>query len=430
MKVLTEVALHEKFAFLADPHPYKILYGGRDGMKSWAIAQQLVINLTKRNLRWLCARETQKSMKDSVHKLLCDTIMRMDLGDRFKITEDSIVGRNGTKNKPPSEFLFAGIKEARNIKSYESCDGAWVEEGQAVKKRSWDILLPTIRKAGSEIWVSLNPDLATDATYMMWIVNPPPGAMVVKVGWQDNLWLSDESRAKIEHMRETDPETFEHVYEGVPRSTVEGAIYKQEIAAAEKAGRITRVAHDATRPVDVYFDLGYADAVSMWFAQAFPFEYRIIDFYEDSHQAIDWYLRVIQQKEYVIGTIWLPWDGGSRSLGTGRSIEELIRAKGFKVRVLPQAKVHEGINAVRTLFPQMWFDGERCAEGLQYLRRYQWGPPSAAGIARREPLHDDASHASDALRTLAMSIQAPKKQEPAKAPPVPYRTQSPYRPFG
>ena len=98
-----------------------------------------------------------------------------------------------------------------------------------------------------------------------------------------------------------------------------------------------------------------------------------------------------------------------------------MRAKGFKTRVNRQLAVADGINAVRTLFPQLYFDASACADGLQYLRRYQWGPTTALGVARREPLHDDASHPADALRTLAVGIKEPERPKaPPKAPPQRY----------
>ena len=102
----------------------------------------------------------------------------------------------------------------------------------------------------------------------------------------------------------------------------------------------------------------------------------------------------------------------------GKSIEEIMRSKGFKTRVLRQLSIADGINAVRTLFPQLYFDAKMCADGLQYLRRYQWGPTTALGVARREPLHDDASHPADALRTLAVGIKEPErpKIKPKAAP--------------
>jgi phage terminase large subunit len=160
--------------------------------------------------------------------------------------------------------------------------------------------------------------------------------------------------------------------------------------------------------------------VAIWFAQSFPFQFRVIDYYQNTHQAIDHYIQTLQGRGYTYGSCVLPWDGGARHLGTGKSIEELIRSKGYRARVIPQAKVADGINAVRTIFPQCWFDAEKCDAGLKGLRRYQWGPPSSSGVLRREPLHDDASHPADALRTMAMSIKTPPAAKPkGTAQPMP-----------
>jgi phage terminase large subunit len=308
--------------------------------------------------------------------------------------------------------MFAGLRKqsVSSLKSYEAIDIFWGEEASTVSRRSLTILLPTIRKAGSEIWWSLNPDLETDAVYQDFIVDPPPNSFVCKMSYKDNLWLSPESKQKIELLKERDPDTFHHVYEGATRSTVEGAIYKAEIQAAENAGRIRDVPYDPMMPVDTFWDLGFADRVSIWAAQRTPFEIRMLRYFEGDHQAIDYYLMEMQKWGYVFGTCYLPWDGGTRSLGTGKSIEELMRLKGFKVRVNRQLSVADGINATRTIFPQLYFDAKMCADGLQYLRRYQWGPPTALGVPRSTPLHDDASHPADALRTLAVGIKEPARE--------------------
>jgi len=404
----------DKLAFLFEPHPYKVLYGGRDGVKSWSIARALLILGTQRPLRILCARETMDSIRESVHQLLSDQIGNLGLDDFYHVLQSEVRGINGT------EFVFAGLRKqtVSSIKSYEALDICWIEEASVVSRRSLTILLPTIRKPGSEIWFSLNPDLETDAVYQDFIVNPPKGAFVCKTSYHDNNWLSEESRQKIETLRERDYDTFHHVYEGATRSTVEGAIYKAEIQAAEREGRIRSVPFDSLLPVDTFWDLGFADRVSIWAAQRTPFEIRILRYFEDDHQAIDYYLREMQTWGYVFGTCFLPWDGGTRNLGTGKSIEELMRLKGFKVRVNRQLSVADGINATRTIFPQLYFDAALCADGLQYLRRYQWGPSTALGVPRSQPLHDDASHPADALRTLAVGIKEPeRKKEMPKAPP-------------
>ena len=407
----------DKLAELFQPHQYKVLYGGRDGCKSWSIARALLILGTQKPMRILCARETMDSIRESVHQLLSDQIVNLGLEDFYSVLQSEVRGANGT------EFVFAGLRKqtVSSIKSYEAIDICWIEEASVVSRRSLTILLPTIRKPGSEIWFSLNPDLETDAVYQDFIINPPQGAFVCKISYHDNNWLSEESKEKIATLKERDYDTFHHVYEGATRSTVEGAIYKAEIQRAETEGQIRAVPYDGMRPVDTFWDLGYADRVAIWAAQRTPFEIKVLRYFEGDHQAIDYYLREIQTWGYVLGTCYLPWDGGTKQLGTGRSIEELMRAKGFKVQVNRQTNVADGINAVRTIFPQLYFDAGLCSDGLGYLRRYQWGPVTALGVARREPLHDDASHPADALRTLAMGIKEPtgpkpqQKQRPALA---------------
>lgn len=413
----------EKLAGLFERHPYKVLYGGRDGAKSWSIARALLIIGANPGILWpgrtegpriLCGRETMDSIRESVHQLLTDQIVNLGLENFYTPLQSEVRGKNGT------EFVFAGLRKqtVSSLKSYEAIDIAWIEEASVVSRRSLTILLPTIRKPGSEIWFSLNPDLETDAVYQDFIVDPPKNSFVCKMSYHDNIWLSEESKQKIETLQERDPDTFHHVYEGATRSTVEGAIYKKEIQATELAGRIREVPYDPMMPVDTFWDLGFADRVSIWAAQRTPFEIRILRYFEGDHQAIDYYLREMQTWGYVFGTCFLPWDGGTRSLGTGKSIEELMRLKGFKVRVNRQLSVADGINATRTIFPQLYFDAKMCADGLQYLRRYQWGPSTALGVPRSTPLHDDASHPADALRTLAVGIKEParERKEPAAQP--------------
>lgn len=417
-----------KLKFLFEPHRYKVLYGGRGSAKSWSIARALLVIGVNRPIRVLCARETMESIAQSVHQLLASQIRELQLQEYYTVQNAVILGKNGT------QFNFAGLKHnVGNIKSYEACDIVWVEEAQTVSKASWEILVPTIRKEGSEIWVSFNPELETDDTYQRFVVHPSDRAMTCLINWRDNPWFPRELRDEMEELRARDPDEYEHIYEGSTKSAVEGAVYKLELRAAEKAGRITRVPYDATQPVHTFWDLGYGDMVSIWFAQAIAFEYRIIDYYENSKQAIDFYLQVLQSKAYTYGTCVLPWDGGAKQLGTGRSIEELIRAKGYRTRVLPQWRVSDGINAVRTIFGQCYFDAENCADGLSGLRRYQWGPLPKSGIQKREPLHDSASHPADAFRCLAVWIKAPekeKKEQERKILTPPRMMQSAYSPFG
>jgi phage terminase large subunit len=396
----------EKLEFLFEPSRYKVAYGGRGAAKSWAFARAILILGTKRKLRVLCARETQKSLADSVHKLLSDQIHALGLSDHYHAGKAAIIGRNGT------EIFFAGLKHnIQNIKSVEACDVVWVEEAQNTSLESWTTLIPTIRKDGSEIWVSFNPELETDDTYKRFVINPPPNARVQLVNWYDNPWFPEVLRIEMEHMRATDPRAYEHVWLGACRSALEGAVFAEEIKQAEAEGRITTVSYDRTRPVDTFWDLGFGDATAVWLAQATSSGfYHVIDYVENHGKTIEWYLIQLQQKGYLYGTDWIPWDGlKPQRLGSGRAIEELMRTAGRRVRMVNMLAVHERINAARTIFPSCRFDQTKCADGLQGLRHYQWGPPASSGALRREPLHDWASHPADAFTYLAVALRQPRE---------------------
>lgn len=393
---------------LFEPKRYKVLYGGRGGAKSWGVARALLLMGAQKPLRILCARETQKSISESVHRLLSDQVSALGLAGFYEIQKATIIGRNGT------EFTFAGLRHnIDNIKSVEGSDIVWVEEAQTVSKHSWDVLIPTIRKSGSEIWITFNPELEDDDTYQRFVLHPPETAWVQKIGWQDNPWFPEELKAELEALKARDPDSYLTVYEGHCRQTLDGAIYAQELRAS--ADRITRVPYDATRPVHTFWDLGWSDQTAIWFAQSVGFEFRVIDYYEARHQALPHYLRELQAKPYVYGTDWLPHDGQAHQMGSGRSIQELMKEAGRKVQIVPRLSVQDGINAARTIFPNCWFDAEKCADGLTALRRYRYDV-DADGKYSKTPLHDQYSNGADAFRMLAVAL----KHNPGKRKPIQY----------
>lgn len=379
---------------------YKVLYGGRGGAKSWGAARALLIKAIERPLRILCARETQKSIAESVHRLLSDQVAELGLQSFYQILQSTIIGSNG------SEFIFAGLKHnVSNIKSLEACDIVWVEEAQVVSKTSWEVLIPTIRKDKSEIWVTFNPDLQTDDTYQRFVLHPPPGALVKQVTWRDNPWFPDVLRTEMEHLKGTDPDAYLHVWEGKCLASVEGAIFAKELRQADTENRIRSVPYDPLVPVHTFWDLGFGDMTAIWFAQAVGPEYHLIDYLENSGEALGHYQREIQRKPYVYAYHHLPHDAQAHDLRTGRSIEELMRSAGFPVKIVPKLSLTDGINALRTIFPQCYFDQGKCADGVQALRHYIWAPEGALGLQKREPVHNWASHGSSALRYFAVGIK-------------------------
>ena len=394
----------KKLQGLFRPHRYKVLHGGRGGAKSWGAARALLIKGATEKLRVLCAREFQNSIKDSVHKLLSDQIDGMGLAGFYDIQQTVIRGRNGT------EFSFEGLRHnVTKIKSLEGVDIAWVEEAQTVSKTSWDTLIPTIRKEGSEIWVTFNPELDTDETYKRFVFNPPPDAFVERVNWQDNPWFPDVLRQEKDLLRERDPDAYLTIWEGRCRQTLEGAIYAKEIREATEEGRISRVPYDRSKPVSTFWDLGWRDLTSIWFAQIVGFEFRIIDFVQNRQKTVGHFLKILQDRGYVYGTDWLPHDGESEQLAAdGRSIETQMKEAGRKVRIVPKLSPTIGINAARTIFPNCWFDLEKTADGMQALRRYCYEVNSETGQYSRNQLHDENSHAADAFRYMAVAFKEPK----------------------
>lgn len=403
---MTEVTAEfpEKLQFLFQPARYKIAYGGRGGAKSWGFARALLIIGVHKSIRVLCAREIQKSIQESVHQLLRDQIVAMGLEGHYEVLQTEIRSRhNGTL------FLFAGLKHnIGNIKSKEGLDIVWVEEAQTVSKASWETLIPTIRGDGSEIWVSFNPELDTDETYKRFVLDPPSGAVVVKIDWRDNPWFPEVLNAERLDLQARDPDAYQNVWEGHTRQFLDGSIYAKEMRKATEEGRICSVPYDASKPVHTFWDLGHADATAIWFAQSVGFELRLVDYYANRGQALPHYLNALQSKGYVYGEDWLPHDAQSKTIGTGRSVEEMMRAAGRKVQITPKLSVEDGINAARTIFGRCWFDEKRCADGLQALRHYRYDTDDN-GQFKKTPLHDWASDGADAFRYFAVAMKEPRK---------------------
>jgi phage terminase large subunit len=204
---------------LFEKHRYKSLWGGRGAAKSWTVATTLLIKALESPLRVLCARELQNSIKDSVHRLLSDRIAALDMP--FVVTQNEIRQGNG------SLFLFEGIKHnVTKIKSMEGIDIVWIEEAQSVSEDSWQILVPTIRKPGSEIWLTWNTHDETDPTYQRFVVSPPPDCMALRVNWDQNPWITPELVQEKDYLYRVDPDAAAHVWGGEPRKMTDAQVLR------------------------------------------------------------------------------------------------------------------------------------------------------------------------------------------------------------
>jgi len=394
-----KVEIPEKLGFLFEPHRYKVAHGGRGGAKSWAFADALLIQGLQSPLRIGCFREIQKSIKDSVHKLLGDRIKAHGLGDFYEVQQTTIKGRNGT------EFLFGGLQDhtVDSIKSYEGLDRAWVEEGQSVSKRSWDILIPTIRKDGSEIWVSFNPELDTDETWKRFVEQPPTDSVVAVVNYRDNPWfpavLEQERRDAQARMPKAD---YENIWEGKCRPAVSGAIYADEVAKAQEEGRFNLVPYDPALKAHVVFDLGWNDKMSIGIVQRHVSSLRVIRYIEDDHKTLDWYSAQLKSLGYNWGKVFLPHDGAHGDYKTGKSAKQWMEDLGWSVEIVPNQPVETGIKNARMVFSQLYMDRTNCARLIECLKRYRRSIPTTTGEPAG-PLHDEFSHGADMFRYLAIA---------------------------
>ncbi len=215
MPRISKLQLAGKLRVLFQPKRYKVLYGGRGGAKSWGIAQALLVMAAGKRLRILCCREIQKSIRESSHRLLKEQIERLNLESIYEVTEYSIMC-----TATGSEFIFEGLfRNINKIKSLEGIDIAWVEEAEKVSDESWEILTPTIRKEGSEIWISFNPQFEDDPTYKRFVTSPPENAVVVQINWEDNPWFPEVLRIEMEQDRARDRSLYEHKWLGKPNGS-------------------------------------------------------------------------------------------------------------------------------------------------------------------------------------------------------------------
>ncbi len=390
---MSSIKIPKIFKPLYEPKRYKVYYGGRGGGKSWSFATILILMGASKQLRILCVREVQHSMKESVHKLLIDSINRMGLSKFYRVTRDRIYGANGT------EFIFGGLKhDPMQIKSLEGIDICWVEEAQKVSQNSWDILIPTIRKGGSEIWVSFNPDLEDDPTYKMFISKDRKDVSRVKVNYYDNPFFTSELKSELDYMRETDYEHYLHIWEGQCATSTHAQIFKDKY----------EVKDFITPPSIVAFyyglDWGFANdptAIIRCFIQG---DELFID-YEDGGVAIelDHTHRIIDNipsaKKYTIRA----------DCARPESIS-FVRRQGYRIEAAPKwsGSVEDGIEFIRS-FRRVYIHS-RCKEVISEFMKYSY--KTDARTSDILPIVVDSyNHYIDALRyALAPMIKQVNKK--------------------
>lgn len=404
-----KIVLPKAFNGLDKPYRYKVFWGGRGGAKSRTFAEVLLAMAYHHPMRILCAREIQKSIKESVHNLLADVIKARGY-KKYQVLDTEIRHPNG------SQFIFSGLwRNVQNIKSIEAVDVCWVEEANVCSEDTWRTLIPSIRKAGSEIWVSFNPVLKTDAAYQRFVLDTPTNALVRKVSWKDNEYLSAEFLQDMEDLKAKDYDEYLHVYEGELKQFADGAIFGKQLRTARDEGRMTSIPIESGIPVATFWDLGRNDATAIWFMQRVGHENRFIDYYEHSLVDLDHYARVLQEKGYVYEAHYLPHDVNVVTLGSGdRSRKNILESLGVRpIEVVPRIpQKMEAIELTRNKFSTCWFDEKRCERGLDALSNYQFAWDDKGETFRQAPLHNWASNGADAFQQFGQAYAPAEQYEP------------------
>lgn len=424
----TDILIPGAFRFLKTPSRYKIIYGGRGGAKSHNIARELLVRGMEKPLRIAGGREIQKSIDDSVHTLLSDVIRSHGLEWFYEIQAKKIIGKNGT------EIKYRGLKHnTADLKSLEGCDIFWVEEAENVSSASWEILIPTIRKEGSEIWVSFNPKNPTDPTWQRFCAFPDEDTIVKKVSWRDNPFFPevlDKERIKLQ---KNDPEAYDHVWEGEFDTRYSGAVYAKKVAVLTELGRISdKVKYDPAYPVYVTSDLGWGDYTTLIFYQVGQNEVFIIDYYENNLEDIRHYAGVMYGKEIVIddrdldtgevtkwhfgpdiekhahrkeyryAAVYLPHDSKNRTLAAeGRNVigqMQKFKFPAFYIEATNDRNRHE---AAWATIPKCWINSEYCKDLIAALMYYHFEYDVDRKIFKDKPVHDWSSHACSAFELLS-----------------------------
>ena len=406
-----EIEAAKVFRPLLNPSRYKGAHGGRGSGKSQFFADLMIgYSLKIPGFRGLCCREIQKSLKESAKRLLEQKIADHGLGHLFEVQESQI--------KTPGGGLvaFAGLQDhtAESIKSYEGFDVAWVEEAQTVSPKSLNLLRPTIRKPGSELWFSWNPRRKNDPVdEMLRGEELPTGASVVRANWNANPWFPAELEQERLDCLRMQPDQYDHIWEGGYITIAEGAYYAASLAQARIEGRIAEVAADPLMEYRAFWDIGTRDATAIWVAQFIGAQIRVLDYYEAVGQPLGAHLNWLRSNGYAQAVCYLPHDGAAVDHLTADKFEDHIRSAGFRVEVVKnQGKqaAMKRVEAARRVFPSIRFNEATTEGGRDALGWYHEKKDENRDIGLG-PEHDWASHGADAFGLMCIAHEEPKRKQ-------------------
>lgn len=397
------------FFFYNQKARYKVALGGRGSGKSWAVADCLILKSVEEKHKILCTRAYQNSILESVHALLVGSINRLGLQSFFEITKTSIKTKHRGRTDLESEFIFKGLQNnIDEIKSMEGITICWVEEAHSIDAFGWDTLIPTIRYANSEIWVTFNPRDVSDATYRYFVAEPRPDSIVVKVNYYDNPFFKNTALvAEMEYCKQHDYEKYKHVWLGEPKAQSDAVVFKNwKIEAFDDA------------PIEICYqkrrffgaDFGWNDPNAA--VRCYMIENRLYISHEVSQNKIliDEFARLLENNLPDIKNPRFPFHADSSRPDL---INELYRKFGFKniVSVKKTAKtddpndklkdrnyVKAGVDFLKTFEIIVH---PRCTNTIEELRNFKWKSEldaSGENLIILDELEAGFDHNIDALR--------------------------------
>ena len=285
-------------------------------------------------------------------------------------------------------------------------------------------------------WEYIRPILAENGGWALFIFTPRGknhGFRLYEMARKNPLWFSQRLVAGDKGTKRPDgrpviPDTIidEERQAGMPEEMIQqeffcsfeaplvGSYYGPQMTKIEKDGRITNVPYETRLPVDTYWDIGVGDATSIWFIQHYGMEHRVIDYYENSGEGVQHYIKVIKERDYTYGTHYAPHDIEVREFSSdGRSRRDVARTLGLRFRTVPKHDLKDGIEAVRNVLASCWFDAVKCERGIDGLRNYRKEWDDKKKVFNDRPYHDWSSHPADGFRTFALGHKRRKKYERA-----------------
>lgn len=361
-----------------------------------------------------CLREVQKDLAQSAKRLIENKLIEHGLGeaDGFKVYEDCI--------STPGDgiVIFKGMNNytSDSIKSLEGFKRAWWEEAHTATMKSINLLRPTMRAPGSQMWWSYNRQRPTDAVDTMFSGKElPTGAAVVTANWRDNPWFTAELEQERQDCVRMQPEQYDHIWEGGYVTVAEGAYYAANLAKAKADKRVEFVPEDPHLIVRLVADIGgtgaKADNFVFWATQWIGLEIRWTNHYEVQGQPIASHLNWMRAQGYTPDRckIILPHDGDKQDQVFDTSYRKAFEDAGYTVEVIPnqgKGAAMQRVEKGRELFPRMRFDKDKCSAGLEALGWYHEKKDEHRNVGLG-PDHDWSSHSADAFGLGCVAYEEP-----------------------